>query len=335
MIALIVAILAAFLTTFIITPVAIKFLYAVGVVALDLHKRNRPRIPSSGGVCVAVGLIVGLLTYIGIQTFVYNSIANSLIFITAICSVLLVASLGFIDDLNVKSKMIRTKDGLNVKIGLPQNKWLLTLPAVVPLMVIAAGDTTMSIPFIGNVNFGLVYPLLLVPIGFVGATNAVNLLGGFNGLEAGMGVVYMLSLGVYALLYGSLGSIIFLTSSAAIIAFLIYNRYPAKIFGGDSLTYLLGATVATGAIIGNLEKVGVIVLMPFIIEFFLKARSRFKASCLGKLRKDGKLDPPYGKKIYSLTHILMNIKPMTEREVAFYLILIEIVFSVIPFLGII
>jgi hypothetical protein len=66
----------------------------------------------------------------------------------------------------------------------------------------------------------------------------------------------------------------------------------------------------------------------------LKARAKFKASCLGKLRKDGKLDPPYGKNIYSITHVLMNLKKMEEKEVTIWLIIIAIIFSLIPFLEI-
>ena len=331
---LFIAILAAFLTTFVFTPIAIEFLYVIGIVGLDLHKKNKPKLPTSGGVCVATGLIVGLLVYIGIQTFVYNTKTEALNLLAAICSILIVTAVGIADDLNIRSKLMKTKEGFDIKIGLPQSKWLLTLPAAIPLMVISLGNTTMSIPFIGNVDFGLIYPLLLIPIGFVGASNAINLLGGFNGSEAGMGAIYMLSLGIYGLMHGSQGSIIFLISFASLIAFLIYNWYPAKILPGDSLTYLLGATVASGVILGDMEKIGMLVLLPFVIEFLLKARSRFKASCLGKIRKDGRLDPPYGKNIYSITHILMNIKPMTEKEVAIGLILIAAVFSLIPFLGI-
>jgi len=92
--------------------------------------------------------------------------------------------------------------------------------------------------------------------------------------------------------------------------------------------------VASGVIVGNLEKIGIMVMIPFIIEFFLKIRSKFKASCLGKLRKDGKLDPPYGKKIYSLTHIIMNLRSFTEKQVTIILILIECIFVVIAFLGV-
>lgn len=122
-----------------------------------------------------------------------------------------------------------------------------------------------------------------------------------------------------------------MSAVGALLGFLILNRYPAKILSGDSLTYCLGSIVATGVIIGNIEKMGLLLLAPFVVEFILKARSKLKASCLGKLREDGKLDPPYGKRIYSITHILMNLKPMTEKEVALCLILMEVVVAAVSF----
>ena len=166
----------------------------------------------------------------------------------------------------------------------------------------------------------------------MGASNVVNLLGGFNGLEAGMGAVYTLSLGIYALMHGNISAIIFLVSFASLVAFLKYNWYPAKILSGDSIQYVMGAAFASGVIIGNMEKAGVFMMIPFIIEFFLKARSRFKASCLGNLRPDGKLDPPYGKKIYSWTHIIMNIKPLTEKQVTISLMLMQVVLACLLFI---
>ncbi len=126
----------------------------------------------------------------------------------------------------------------------------------------------------------------------------------------------------------------FLTAFAALAGFIRYNWYPAKILPGDSLTYLLGSMVAAGVIVGNMERSGILVMSPFIIEFFLKLRVKFKATCLGKLREDGKLDPPYGRKIYSWTHFLMNLRSMTEKQVTIALILIQLGFTIVLFLPI-
>ncbi|MCS7139823.1 MAG: hypothetical protein N3F04_06270 [Candidatus Nezhaarchaeota archaeon] len=330
----IIASLISFVVTLFITPYLMRFLYLAGVVGLDLQKKDRPKLPTSGGICVAFGVLAGLLSYVGIKTFVYGLQIQAINLLAVISSILMVMFVGLLDDLNVGERAIKTKEGEDIRIGLPQwIKPLITLPAAIPLMVIMAGHTTMSIPFIGEVDFGIFYPLILIPIGVVGASNAVNLLGGFNGMEAGMGIVYMLSLGIYALIKQNVAAVIFLTSFASLLGFVRYNWYPAKILPGDSLTYLLGSLVAAGVIVGNMEKVGIIVLTPFIIEFFLKARSKFKASCLGKLREDGRLDPPYGRKIYSLTHIMLQLRP-TEKQVVLAMIILELIFCLIPFLGV-
>jgi len=343
MIILIVSMLTSFVITFFVTPYFIRFLQAAGVVGLDLQKRDKPRLATSGGICVAFGVLSGLLSYIGLQTYtgdqpsIIYGLENWLVYLLAVTSsIVIVMFVGLLDDLNVKSKMVGTKEGRDIRIGIPQwLKPLLTLPAAIPLMAVSAGVTKMAIPFVGTVDFGpIVYPLLMIPLGFVGTSNAVNMLGGFNGLETGMGIVYFLGLGIYAALHKSIGTVIFLITFAALVGFIRYNWYPAKILPGDSLTYLLGSIVAAGVIIGNMEKSGVLVTLPFIIEFLLKVRVKFNASCLGKLREDGKLDPPYGKKIYSWTHAAMNLKPLTEKQVTLALILIQAFFVALIFLPI-
>jgi len=338
---LLVSILISFVATFFVTPYFIKFLYLAGIVGLDLQKKGKPKLPTSGGICVAFGILAGLLSYIGLHTFVSGSEVDAMPLLAVTSSILIVMFVGLLDDLNVKSRAVKTKEGYDIRVGFPQwIKPLLTLPAAIPLMVISAGETSMAIPLIGRVHFGIFYPLLLIPIGMVGASNAVNLLAGFNGLEAGMGIVYFLGLGIFGLLHGSAesevlnGAVVFLTAFAALAGFIRYNWYPAKILPGDSLTYLLGSMVAAGVIVGNMERSGILVMLPFIIEFFLKLRIKFRATCLGKLREDGKLNPPYGKKIYSWTHFLMNLKPMTEKQVTITLILIQLGFTAIIFLPI-
>jgi len=321
--------------TYFATPHLIKFLLAIGVLGTDINKRNKPRLPASGGICVAIGILAGLLSYVGIETFVYGGQGTSLQLLAAASSILIVTFSGLLDDLNVKSYAIKTKDGKNVKVGFPQwVKPLLTLPAAIPLMVISAGETSMLIPLFGKVDFGVLYPLLLIPVGVVGMSNAINLLGGFNGVEAGMGLVYVTSLGIYSILYGQgpIGSVIFLVAAASLLAFLRYNWLPAKILPGDSLTYLLGSLVIAGVVLGNIERAGIIAMVPFVIEFLLKARSGFKASCLGVVSPDGKIKPRYNGKIYSLTHVVMKLGVSEERKITIALMLIELFFCSLIFL---
>jgi len=333
-IVLLISILISFAVTFFTTPLFRRFLSVAGIVGLDLQKRDKPRLASSGGICVAFGVLAGLLSYIGLQTFLYGSEGQLVQLLAVTSSVLIVMFVGLLDDLNVKSKAVMTKEGFDIRVGFPQwLKPLLTLPAAVPLMAISVGVTNMSIPFFGRIEFGIFYPLFLVPVGIVGASNVVNMLAGFNGLEAGMGIIYLSALGLFGLINErTAGSVIFLITVAALIGFIRFNWYPARILPGDSLTYLLGSMVAAGVIVGNMERSGILVMLPFAIEFFLKLRSRFKASCLGKLSEDGKLRSPYGRKLYSWTHIVMNLRPLTEKQVTLSLMLIQACFAVLPFL---
>jgi UDP-N-acetylglucosamine--dolichyl-phosphate N-acetylglucosaminephosphotransferase len=316
--------------SFFLTKNLIPFFNRNNIIALDLHKKEKPKLANSGGVPVSVSMMFGLMFFIAIQTFIFGATNQSIYLFPAVLTTLLITLIGFFDDLN-RNEVVEGKR--KIRKGL--RKWqkpIFTAPAAIPLMVVSAGVTSMTIPLIGPVNFGILYPLLLIPIGVVGAANAVNLLGGFNGSEAGMGIVYCLFLGLYAILNDKIVSAaIFLSCAGALIGFLKFNFYPAKILSGDSLTYCLGAVVASGVIVGNMERAGIIALTPFMIEFLLKLISGFKASCLGKLRKDGKLDSPYGKKIYSITHIIMNLGRFSERQVTIILILIEVFFSLLIF----
>ncbi len=325
------AFLVSFVVSIFLTKSLIPFLKKKNVIALDLHKKGKPRLANSGGIPVSLSLMTGLMFFIAVQTFVFNTTNQMVYLFASVLAILLITIIGFFDDLNSSDVVVGSR---KIRKGL--KKWqkpLFTIPAAIPLMVVSAGETTMSVPLIGSVNFGILYPLFLIPIGVVCAANAINLLGGFNGSEAGMGIVYCSFLGLYALIHGEIvSSAIFLSTAGALIGFLKFTWCPAKILSGDSLTYCLGAVVATGVIIGNMERAGIIIMTPFIIEFLLKLKSKFNASCLGKLRKDGKLDPPYGKKIHSWTHMIMNFGAFTEKQVTMILIIVQIVFGLLLFL---
>ena len=181
--ALLASTLITFITSFILTPRIIEFFTAAQIVAIDLHKKEKPRLPTGGGICLATGILAGILFYVGLKTFApflstSGSQASSIELLAVTSSILIVTLSGLLDDLNVKTKAVQTKDGMNVKVGFPQwVKPLLTVPAAVPLMVIHAGVTTMVLPIIGVIDFGILYPALIIPIGFVGASNMINNLG--------------------------------------------------------------------------------------------------------------------------------------------------------------
>ncbi|MAG52810.1 MAG: hypothetical protein CMH62_02510 [Nanoarchaeota archaeon] len=322
----IIAGIIGFLTTFFATKGFIRYARLIGLVVKDQNKEDKPLIPLSGGLTVMAGWFIGINLFIFFNTFIGNGFDpylgdKALTFLFAgMASIMIITFIGFIDDLIIK----KNKES---SFGLKQwQKPLLTLVAAIPLVVVNAGVTTMTFPLIGRVDVGLFFPLLFVPIGVVGAANMVNMLAGFNGLESGMGLVYTGMLGLYAFVNGrNTAALIAFMAFCCLLAFFYFNKYPAKVFPGDSLTYLLGAVIASVAIIGNIERAALIVSIPFIIEFFLKARGGFRKQSYG-FYKDGKLQSYY-KKIYSLPHIFTRTGKFTERQVVYYLMLFEFVVS--------
>lgn len=326
--------LVSFLATLFITPKLMTFLRGCGINGIDQQKKSKPVLPSSGGLAVAFGLLGGIMAYIAFSTFFMGTWGGLNLLLAASSTILIVVLIGVLDDINIKNAKKKDSSGTEeYRVGLPQwLKPLLTLPAAMPLMAVSAGESALTPPFIGfAVELGLLYPLVLVPVAVLCISNATNMLAGMNGLESGLGFFASLSVGIYALFLGRVeGAIIALCLAAALLAFLRYNWYPAKMLPGDSLTYLIGATFAAAVIIGNVEMFAFIVFIPWVVEAFLKLRGRFAVASLGDLQPDGTLKSKY-KKIYSLTHIVMKSGRFTENQVTLILMGTEVLFCLIAF----
>ncbi len=285
----------SFLVTFFLTPGFARFLERSGLVGRDVHKSGK-RVPEMGGPPVIAGFLSGTLFFVWASVFVFGTREFTQLF-AGITTILIITIIGILDD-------IGSRYGLK-KVGLRQwQKPLLTLPAAVPLMAIMAGDTSITVPFLGTVDVGLLYPLVLVPLAVIFCSNVVNMLGGFNGLEAGMGFVIFTFTGIYGILTGNtIVSLLSLVAASSLLAFLFFNWYPARIFPGDSLSYSIGVTAAVIAVLGGIEKVMVISFSLYFIEFFIKARNRFATECFGRVVR-GRLVPP--ERIGSVTHLYMR-----------------------------
>lgn len=315
--------LISFLIVLSLIPWVIKYLRKIGLMDQDQNKKDKSLIPISGGIPVLVGIFAGLMLFIFIQTFIYNETEFLLKLFASMTSIMIITFIGFSDDL----LRITKKNGTDKIKGLKQwQKPILTLAAAIPLMVVNAGTTTLALPFIGRIDVGLIYPLIFIPIGVIGSANMVNMLAGYNGLEASLGIVYLTMLGLFALTFSRLeGALLAFLTVAALLAFLIYNKFPAKILSGDSLTYLLGGVLVNVAIIGNIERAAIIVSIPFFIEFFLKLRTNFKAKSYGYY-KNGKIQSYYNK-IYSIPHIFTIKGKYTEKQIVLFIVLIELFFA--------
>ncbi|MBI2507699.1 hypothetical protein HYV89_01990 [Candidatus Woesearchaeota archaeon] len=330
---LITSMLVSFFTVIYITPWLIRYLIRIGLIVKDQNKDGKPLVPISGGMAVLSGFFTGLMCFIFLTTFFPDG--NKLVLdnkvlmflLSSTISIIMITFVGFIDDLIIR----RDNESSS---GLKQwQKPLLTLAAAIPLMVVNSGVSTLSVPVFGRVDIGLIYPLIFIPIGVVGAANMVNMLAGFNGLETGMGIIYTGMLGVYAyfnmeglfLAERTSAVIISAVVFSSLIAFYIFNRYPARILPGDSLTYLLGGILASIAIVGNLEKAALILSIPFLIELILKMRGRFKKQSYGYYL-NGKVKSHYDK-IYSLPHIFTKTGRFTEKQIVYFFVVLELIFG--------
>lgn len=303
--------MVAFAASFTSAWVVLPLLHRAGIAGRDVHKPDKPKIPEMGGLAIVAGAGAGMLLAIAMETFWPNLLSVDLtVLLAVLCTVLLTTLIGVADDL----------------IGIRQwLKALLPLIASLPLVAVRAGVSTMRIPFIGQVDFGPFYALVLVPLGVSGAANAVNMLAGFNGLETGMGLVAMGSLAAVAASLGATTSLVLLLAGiGALLGIIYFNWYPARVFVGDVGTLSIGAIIASAVIVGNLEWAGIVVIVPYALDFLLKAAHGFPSrGWWGELRADGKLYCPENGPV-GLAQLLLKLAGgLHERTLVLVLIGLE------------
>jgi UDP-N-acetylglucosamine--dolichyl-phosphate N-acetylglucosaminephosphotransferase len=322
---ILITIFVSFFCTYLTLPFWIRKARQIGLLWEDMNKPTREKnVAGSGGIIVVVGAMMGIFLYIAIQTFYFKSSDGISIQLFAMTiTLLLVSGVGLIDDL-----FGWKKGGLSKR-----SRIILVLLSAVPLMIINAGESTMM-----GIDFGILFPLVVIPLGIIGATTTFNFLAGFNGLEAGQGIILLSAMGIVAYITGnSWLTVVAFCLVASLLAFYIFNSNPAKIFPGDTLTYALGAAIACIAILGNAEKIALFFFIPYILETALKLRGKLKKQSFGIPNKDGSLELPYDK-IYGLEHlailILKKIKPskkVYEKEVVYLINGFQVIIIIIGF----
>ncbi len=323
---LLIPLLASFFIALFSIPYWIKRAKKAELVGKDIQKNYDSQVAESGGVVVVSAFAIGVLLLVAIKTFIFKSTDNFIEIFSLMTTILMISFIAFTDDI------------LGWKIGLRRRtRMLLVAVATIPLVAINAGKSIVLIPFLGPTELGLLYPLILIPFGIVGATTVFNFLAGYNGLEAGQGIILLSAVSIVTFFTGnSWLSLISLCMVAALLAFLLFNFYPAKVFPGDTLTYSVGGLIAIISILGNFEKIAVFFFVPYAIEMVLKLRGKLQMQSFGLPQKDGSLDLRYPK-IYSLNHIgivllkKLNVKS-TEKRVVYLIWLFQIVIILIGFL---
>lgn len=303
----------SFSGTWLTLKLIVPLLKKADITGRDLHKQSKPEIPEMGGLGILVGISGSLVLAIGAEAFL--DVPVEIVSLLAVLStVLIVSFIGVFDDL----------------LDIPQLvKSLTPIFAALPLMAIRAGASSLRIPLIGSVEFGVFYPLVLVPLGITGAANAVNMLAGFNGMEVGVGLVAYLSLACVACIASSWTALLILIGGAgALVGALWFNWFPAKVLIGDVGTLTIGAIMAAAVIVGNFETAGVIIIIPYFLDFLFKAVNGFPShGWAGNIDSQDRLRCPDSGPV-SLPQYLMKItRGISELHLTLVVMGIEGVFG--------
>lgn len=217
----------------------------------DLHNYKQGT-PTMGGLLFVIAISV-----LSLIVFFVNG--NSLFLVIAVSTVLF-GLVGFIDDYSSIKK--RNAIGLTVlqKLGLQ----LLFSMVIMFLIFKFNHHTYLRIPFSRKtIDFKFFYPIWGV-LYLTGMTNAANLTDGLDGLAGG---IYIVSAFFTSLIAGlSLDNISILI--LPVIAYLLFNVKPAKIFMGDTGSLALGGLLGSLALYNAIELFTVFTCFIFILEMF-------------------------------------------------------------------
>jgi phospho-N-acetylmuramoyl-pentapeptide-transferase len=268
--------LTAFLICFLLGPWVIRKLaeMQVGQYIRDDGPKthlDKAGTPTMGGTLIILSVVVSIL--------LWSDLTNFYVWITLFV-VVGYGLVGFIDDYLMQVK--KQSKGLSVRTKLV---WQAIIALIAGFLVYISPDfsTQITIPFFKNVSpdFGWGY-IIFSAIVIVGASNAVNLTDGLDGLAIGPVIIAATAYMIFAYVAGHVKiadylQINYVSGSGELaifcgaivgsgMGFLWFNTYPAQIFMGDVGSLSLGAFLGTVAVITKQEILLVLVGGLFVIE---------------------------------------------------------------------
>ncbi|XP_004856826.1 UDP-N-acetylglucosamine--dolichyl-phosphate N-acetylglucosaminephosphotransferase isoform X3 [Heterocephalus glaber] len=268
--------LLGFVATLTLIPAFRGHFIAARLCGQDLNKTNRQQIPESQGVISGAVFLIILFCFIPFpflncfveeqcKAFPHHEFVALIGALLAICCMIF---LGFADDV------------LNLRW---RHKLLLPTAASLPLLMVYFtnfGNTTIVVPKPLRPILGLHQDLGILYYVYMGllavfCTNAINILAGINGLEAGQSLVISASIIVFNLveLEGDyrddhVFSLYFMIPFFfTTLGLLYHNWYPSQVFVGDTFCYFAGMTFAVVGILGHFSKTMLLFFMPQVFNF--------------------------------------------------------------------
>jgi len=261
------ALMVSFIISVVFGLIAIPLLRKLKVkqrISIFLSKLHNQKngVPTMGGIIFIVPTIVSIIILILLGKLEFSNNLFIILFVFVAY-----ALLGFTDDYLIIKR--------NNNKGLTEFQKLLgqTVIALVFFIIFmkSGREPILDIHSLGiTIDMGWFYGVFLLFI-LVASSNAVNLTDGLDGLAGGLSVIAFFAFGIISLgstwIAGSeeIGIFCFILVGA-LLGFLVYNAYPAKVIMGDTGSLSLGATLAAVSIITNHEISLIIVAGVFVIE---------------------------------------------------------------------
>lgn len=293
----------SFLATLISTPRIASLMSSRGIIGVDVHKLNKPKIPERVGISMLIGFSLSLI----LLSVAIPESSNSCLAIFS--STMIAAFVGFLDDFKDLS---------------PFRKVLLAMLSGLPIVFLGAYNPRPVIPFIGRVRLTIAYPIA-IPIALSITSNAMNMSDPVNGAMSGSASIILSSLAiVYALTGKYTASLMSLALLGATLAFYFYNRYPAKVFSGNVGSFAVGAAIGSLVVTNGLEVVAVIAMLPQILNSYmiLSTGGGFRGKKAISIRptrllENGLIEAVKDQQApVTLVRMILASSPKSEREIA-------------------
>lgn len=232
--------LIAFVVTLLIGPWGIRILHQLkfGQTIRDEGPKwhqKKSGTPTMGGVLFLIGLLVGSLVFAGRYPKVIPVVLVTFGF----------GLVGFVDDF-IKVVMKRNL-GLT-PIQKMAGQFVISILFAIYMVRFSGLGTDVIIPFTHGaaVDLGWLYIPILVFV-LIGTVNGSNFTDGLDGLASSVTVVIAIFLTVVASANGHDLTPVTSAMIGALLGFLCFNTYPAKVFMGDTGSLALGTFVASTA----------------------------------------------------------------------------------------
>ena len=231
----------ALLIAVVMTPIVKQMAIRWNAIDKPNHRKVHTKLmPRLGGLAIYLAFLVSFIFVVPKNMLTYGILVGGTVIVI----------IGVIDD----------------KIQLsPKAKLLGQLAAAIIVVLFGLRVEFINLPFDGIYTFGwLSIPFTI--LWMISVSNAINLIDGLDGLAAGVSGIAAATIFIMSLIIGNY-TVSFLSISllGAIIGFLFFNFYPAKIFMGDSGALFLGFMLAAMSILGFKYVTLFAFIMPILI----------------------------------------------------------------------